>query len=169
MRKRIIKTAKVNDSYTACQTMFYVLTYKRRPSRRAFTLVETLLSILILAAASVVIAAVGQSCLSNYFEGQTYENAWRLADECMSRVEALGPANLVAELPWEGTFPQRYPVYHCLVTVTAGSSENLYEVAVVVRWQRDERIREIQLQSRLYQMPGTVPTDPDKKAVLFTP
>ena len=92
-----------------------------------FTLIEALLSSLILAVGAVVICSLSQRCVVNNVRGWEYEQGYRLVDERLDWVLAEGVGKLAGEEIIRGDFPRRYPDYKYEVKIEPMEREKLYQ------------------------------------------
>ena len=119
-------------------------------NRDGFTLIEALLSSLILAVGAMVICGLSQSCLRNTLRGWEYEQGYRLIDECLDIVAAGEAGELAGKEIIEGDFGQRYPNYTYALKIKPEGSENLYEVTAIVRWEVGPQQYEVEATTLIY-------------------
>lgn len=125
---------------------------KRYKRVKGFTLVEALAGSLLLAVVAVVVCGLSHRCMVNNRRGMEYEQAYRLADECLERVSATGPRELVHKGSLSGDFGQRYPNYQYQLEIELTESTDLWQVTAAVRWGVDGNEYEIQVTTLLYDL-----------------
>ena len=112
-----------------------------------FTLIEAVVSSLILAAGAMIVCTLAGNCLVNNAEGAQYEQAWRLVDECLDRAAAKA-----METPREilqnhkiikGNFAPRFPQYNYTVKIEQTNNEKLYQVSATVTWTIAQQTRQV--------------------------
>ena len=120
-----------------------------RGRRSGFTLVEALVSSLILAAGVVVIGGLTQRCAHTAVRGLEYEQAYRLLDETLDRVTALGlPAS--DEPIVRGDFGPRHPAYHYQLHITPAQIPDLYDVTAHVQWHAGQHQYQVTAATQIY-------------------
>jgi len=125
------------------------------------TLIEILCASMNLAISVVVLLALNRTSILNYSRGQAYEQAWRLADECLDRLSGRGVRILLPQQKLEGDFTPRYSNYRYILTCKPASSENLYKVTVQIHWQENETDQFIETSTYLYDFePSPIPSPP---------
>jgi len=124
--------------------------------KNGFTMIEALLSSLILAVGAVVICGLSQRCTVNNVRGWEYEQAYRLLDECLDTTVAGGQNKPVsAANSMEGNFGDRYPNFRYQIDVKPTTGANLtavdlYEVTGIVHWDVGEREYQVQATTLTY-------------------
>ncbi len=120
-------------------------------STGGFTLVEALASCLLLAVGAVVVCGLSRRCLVNSREGMEYEQAYRLVDECLDRVAAMGLAGYKQQTKVRGDFGERYEGYRYKVEVKEREGGvNLWEVRATVVWGAEEAEKQVSAMTLLY-------------------
>jgi len=123
--------------------------------KSGFTMIEALLSSLILAVGAVVICGLSQRCTVNNVRGWEYEQAYRLLDECLDAV-ADGQDQHVSEVNnIEGNFGDRYPNFRYQINVKPTTSRkmaaaDLYEVTGIVHWDVGGQEYQVQATTLIY-------------------
>ena len=102
---------------------------------RGFTLIEALVSSVILAVGAVVVCGLAQRCAFNTARGVEYEQGYRLIDECLETVVASGVGQLSRQEKVTGDFGGRYPGYAYQVEISESDRAGLYEVLAEVSWR----------------------------------
>ncbi len=116
---------------------------------RGFTLVETLLGVVILALGAAVVVGVSQRCLRHTVRGMEYEQGWYLLDEVMDKSAFSSPAQAVGKVQ-VGDFGSRYPDYRYEIKVASAGQERLYKVTGVVKWDVQSQLYEVQAETLVY-------------------
>ncbi len=102
---------------------------------RGFTLVEALISSLMLAAGAAVVCSLALRCLTNDGYGMYYEQGYRLLDECLDKVIAGGVRESARQEMTVGDFGRRYPQYKYTIEFRKVEQAGLYEVTAEVAWE----------------------------------
>ena len=125
--------------------------------KNGFTMIEALLSSLILAVGAVVICGLSQRCTVNNVRGWEYEQAYRLLDECLDAA-ADGQDQPVSEMnSIEGNFGDRYPNFRYQINFkpTTGrklTAVDLYEVTGIVHWDVGRQEYQVQATTLIYDL-----------------
>ena len=122
--------------------------------KKAFTLLEVLLSCLILAAGAVVICGLSRRCLENTVRGWEYEQAYRLADECLDKMVLQDLSRLDRGEIIKGNFGSRYPNYNYQLEIEPDSAEELYRVTAIVSWDVSGQKYKIKAVTLIYNWSG---------------
>ena len=122
-----------------------------------FTMIEALLSSLILAVGAVVICGLSRRCTVNSIRGWEYEQAYRLLDECLDAVASEQDQPVSAMNNIEGNFGDRYPDFRYQVNVkpaTKGklAAADLYEVTGIVSWDVSGQEYQVQATTLIYDL-----------------
>ena len=125
-------------------------TASERGAGGGFTLVEVLVGGLILAVGAVAICGLSRHCLQNNVRGQYYEQAYRLLDECLDRVAALGIDIFQGEKQIEGESAQGQRNYRYVVRIEPSEQNGLYEATATVTWQESRQDYEVSTATLIY-------------------
>ena len=125
--------------------------------KSGFTMIEALLSSLILAVGAVVICGLSQRCTVNNVRGWEYEQAYRLLDECLDTVADGQDQPVSAMNSIEGNFGDRYPNFRYKVNVKPTTRGNLtavdlYEVTGIVHWNVGTQEYQVQATTLIYDL-----------------
>jgi len=115
-------------------------------SDKGFTLVEVLVSSVILAAGLVTLTGISTRCMSYVQLNRDYEMAWQLMDRQLTMIESMGIDNFIEQEQREGEFggENEYDIKYSWQAKLASESEDaLYRVDVDVFWQRRNRSHKI--------------------------
>ena len=115
--------------------------------RRGYTLIECLLAGMILAGfGAAMAAAIGQASVA-----QAKSNDYRIAaqwlDEAMTRIDLVGPRQLLYEGPTEGRFDERFT---WAASVRSTATLDLYQVEVTIGWASAYGARSVEGHTLLY-------------------
>lgn len=116
-----------------------------------FTLIEALLSSLILAVGAVIIGGLMQRTLQNNLRGWEYEQGYRLVDECLDNVVGQGLAR-IGYGSTEGDFGDRYPNYRYEINIEPAEQTDLYRVTATVLWEIGAQNYEVSASTLLYDL-----------------
>jgi Tfp pilus assembly protein PilV len=125
--------------------------------KSGFTMIEALLSSLILAVGAVVICGLSRRCTVNNVRGWEYEQAYRLLDECLDTVAGGQGRPVSAANSIEGNFGDRYPNFRYQVNVKPTTRGNLaavdlYEVTGIVDWDVGTQEYQVQATTLIYDL-----------------
>ena len=131
---------------------------RRRAGHRGFTVVETLVAGVILAAGAVVIGlSVRQGLRATELAGQ-YQAAAELLDQVMSKVDLIGPDAMLASGPAAGAFDAPNERFNWEVQVEVTDTTDLYQVTARIDWSRvDGSQAQVEAQTLMYDKPGSRP------------
>ncbi|MBN1764509.1 MAG: prepilin-type N-terminal cleavage/methylation domain-containing protein [Sedimentisphaerales bacterium] len=119
--------------------------------RYGFTLIEALLSCVILAVGAVVISGLTQRCMQNNVRGWEYEQAYRLLDETLDKVLVMGiPAHADMGVV-RGDFGERYAHYSYELRYEPTDDKDLYRVTGTVRWNAGSQTYQVQAVTLIYR------------------
>ena len=118
-----------------------------------FTLIEAVVGSLILAVGAVVICGLARRCMDDNARGAQYEQAWRLLDETLDKVVALGVGKQANQAVTEGDFAERFPGYKYKLQIKPTSSSNLYQVDAQVLWVNAAQEYIVQTTALIYDLP----------------
>ena len=90
--------------------------------RRGFTLVEALVAGMILALAGGVLSLTVRQGLRSLTAAMDYQQAAELLDRTLTKIDAIGPARLLAEGPAAGTFAAPHDRFAWKTTVDTTQS-----------------------------------------------
>ena len=129
---------------------------KYNSHKSGFTMIEALLSSLILAVGAVVICGLSRRCTVNNVRGWEYEQAYRLLDECLDTVASGQDQPVSAANSIEGNFGDRYPNFRYQINVKPTTKGNLaavdlYEVTGIVNWDVGTQEYQVQATTLIYE------------------
>ena len=128
---------------------------RRRPHRGGFTLIEALLAGVILAIVGVAITGAATRAIYTAETARGYEHAAELLDRTMTRIDLIGPEQLLREGPTSGSFEPPYEAYRWEADIETLATGYLYEVTVRVSWPSTGGRRSARLSTRLNDEPGS--------------
>ena len=117
-----------------------------------FTLIEALLSSLILAVGAVVVCGLSRHCLQNTVRGLEYEQGYRLLDECLDKVLVDGVGKLAHQETIYGDFGSRYERYKYEVKIEPTDAVDLYRVTAFVGWDVAGQEYQLQAMTLMYDL-----------------
>jgi len=123
--------------------------------KNGFTLIEALLSTMILAVGAMVVCGLSKRCVVNNVRGWEYEQAYRLADECLDRLATDEDRKWTKEERIEGDFGQRFENYKYQITIEPSggkefSADDLYKVTAFVYWEVAGQKYQVQASTLIY-------------------
>jgi len=129
----------------------------RRPGPRAggFTLVETLAAGMILAVAGATLSLSVRLGLQSLQRAADLQLAASLADRVLTKVDLLGPAAMLAEGPASGAFEPPDEGFAWTIAIDPPNADDLYRVTVTVTWDVRGTTRTVDVQTLLYDPPGS--------------
>lgn len=131
--------------------------YAGRKGRGGFTLVEALVSSVLLGMAAAALCALTTRCLVSTRLNRDHELAWQVLDRQLRLVDTMGIDAYVAQGEREGIAEMGGRVFSWQITVSLEDIGNLYEVTVMVGWVENKRSRRITASTMLNgQTPAVV-------------
>ena len=121
-----------------------------------FTLVETIVSNVILCGAVVTLGAVGTLCLTQTKLNSQYETAASLADRQLALIDYIGIDDFIQKGQTEGEFESGQVKYTWRADIVSLGIDNLYGITLTVSWMHRNRQYKVVLESRLNGSGGTV-------------
>jgi prepilin-type N-terminal cleavage/methylation domain-containing protein len=116
---------------------------------RGFTLVEMIVTSVILCGAVLALGAISTRSLVGTRLNRQYEVAAALADRQLRLIDYIGVDNFIEFGQKEGEFEQFEPGYHWEVITESVGIGNLYLVKVTVSWVERNRPYSISVDTRL--------------------
>ena len=110
-------------------------TFKK--NRKAFSLVEMIVTAVLLSAAVVTICAITNRSLSGVKSNRQHELAWELLDRQLTLIDAVGVEEFVELGQMQGQFQtdsQFGTTYYWQVQTEQALADNLYDISMVVYW-----------------------------------
>ncbi len=117
---------------------------------QGFTLIEVLISSVILAGGAIVIFSLSQRCLRNTIRGIEYEQAYRLLDETLDTIPAGDLIKMAQKGTAPGDFGSRYPAYKYELTFKPTKTNNLFHVTATITWHLARQQYQLQADTLLY-------------------
>jgi type II secretory pathway pseudopilin PulG len=117
--------------------------------KKGFTLVETIVSNVILCGAVVTLGAVGTLCLTQAKLNSQYETAAALADRQLSFIDYMGVDTFVQKGQMEGEFEGGQVKYTWQANIASLGLDNLYAVTLQVTWMHRNRQYKVVVDTRL--------------------
>ena len=125
-----------------------------RRGRGGFTLIEALVSSLLLGMAAAALCSMSTRCLVSTRLNRGHEMAWSVLDRQMRFVDTMGIDTYVAEGDREGIEEMGGRMFSWRIAVSLEPIGNLYQVTVAVRWVENKRGRQISASTMLN---GSIP------------
>jgi len=122
----------------------------RHKNQLGFTLIEAVLSSLILAVGAVVVCGLAQRYMFSYQHGAEYEIACRLLDECLEKITVPDNNVLAEHKTISGDFGQQYPRYDYLITIEPAETHGLYQVTAQVNWKHAGLMYKVTTSTRIF-------------------
>jgi len=120
-----------------------------KSDKKGFTLVETILSTVILCGAVLALGGISTRCLSGTRLNRQYERAAALADRQLAMIDYTGVEEFIELGRTEGQFEGYKPVYYWKVVTESQDIDNLYLVTVTVSWFERNRQHSVSLDTML--------------------
>lgn len=121
-------------------------------NKPAFTIVEALISALLLAIGAVVVFGITQHCQRNSIRCIQYETAYQILDECFEQALLTGPTALQQPETSPPTQITRSNTnYNCTYDVAAAQQDNLYEITITIDWQYKQNAHQITANTLIYE------------------
>ena len=117
--------------------------------RSGFNLVETMVASVILSGAVLALGAVSSGALTQMRLNRQYEAAASIVDKQLTLIDAVGMDQFIEQGQSEGVVEEPEPGYTWAVQTEYVGIDNVYLVAVTVRWLDRRRPRQIVVQTRL--------------------
>ena len=128
---------------------------KYKKNKRAFSVVEALISAVVLTVAVVMIASIVTRSLISSARRIDYQTALDLARKQIAVIEHVGVNNLLGSNLLNGEVESRSINYNWQVKINQSTLDALYEVEVRVDWKRASQVKHIILETRLYDNQDT--------------
>ena len=130
--------------------------------RRGFTLVETLVSGVILALSAVALGAVISQGMNSLTLARDYQQAAELLDQTLTKIDLIGPSTLLYEGPTADFFDPPYDRFAWQAQIESRTEGYLYEVTVRIVWITPVGTqRSVQAQTLLNDAPDSRPSGLD--------
>ena len=117
--------------------------------RSGFNLVETMVASVILSGAVLALGAVSSGALTQMRLNRQYEAAASIVDKQLTLIDAVGIDQFIEQGQSEGVVEELEPGYAWTVQTEYVGIDNVYLVAITVRWLDRQRPRQIVVQTRL--------------------
>ncbi len=114
-----------------------------------FTLIEAIVSNVILCGAVVTIGAISTQCLSRINIDRKYEMAASIADRQLTMIEYVGVENFIEAGQMEGEFENDQVRYVWQAAVEEMEIDGLYEIAILVSFRQYNRQYSLLVRTRL--------------------
>jgi len=115
------------------------MTVREKTRKHGFTLIETIVSSVILCGAVLTVGAISTRSLTGTTINRRYETALALIDKQLSLIDYLGIEEFIDMGQTEGDFEGYEPVYHWKVTTSYEEIDSLYLVTITVTWVENNR------------------------------
>lgn len=125
-----------------------------RQHRRGFTLIECLLAGMVLALFGSAMTLTLTQATTARAEARQRRVAAAYLDEVLTRVDMIGPAQLLREGPLNGALS---PEFSWELDVTQAPASDLYTVTATISWQGTRGERSVVGATKLYDPPGARP------------
>jgi len=119
------------------------------PTKRGFTLVETILASVILCGAVLALGAIGTRCLSETRLNREYEVAAALLDRQLTMIDYVGIEEFLEMGQMEGQLEEFEPGYYWSVVAESQGIGNLYQVSITVSWVERNRRHSVSVDTML--------------------
>lgn len=124
--------------------------------KSGFTLIEAIVSNVILCGAVVTIGAISTRCLSRINIDRLYEMAASIADRQLTMIEYVGVENFLELGQMEGEFENDRVRYVWQAAVEEMEIDGLYEIAVLVSFRQHNRQYSLLVCTRLNGTSSTI-------------
>ena len=119
-------------------------------ARRGFTLVETLAAGVILGLSAAVLGITVSSNMRSLALARDFQRAAELLDRTLTKIDTIGPAQLLAEGPTAGGFNPPHERFIWTATIERRFEGDLYDVTVRIAWPTpDGKQRSVEAQTFL--------------------
>ena len=133
---------------------------QRQPD--GFTLVEVLVAGVILALSAAVLGMTISQSMRSLALARDYQEAAELLDKTLTKIDLIGPSNLLNEVPSENMFEPPHDRFAWKVQIEPYAQGHLYEVTVHILWKTPGgTTRSIEAQTLLNDPPDSRPTELD--------
>ena len=127
-------------------------------NRRGFTLVETLVAGVVLAISAAVLGTTVSQAMRSLTLARDYQRAAELLDKTLAKVDLIGPARLMYEMPENNVFDPPHDRFSWQMKIDSRNEGDLYEVTVYILWRTPAgESRWIQGQTLLNDPPDSRP------------
>lgn len=131
-------------------------------NNRGFTLVEAILSTIILCTAVLALGGVSTRALSRSHVNSRYETAANLADKQLTIIDNMGIDTFVRRNITEGVFEEKKSSYRWEADTQWEGTDNLYIVTITVSWNEMNRWHSVTVKTMMNGkvtqrgIPGTI-------------
>ena len=108
------------------RTLFY--------KRKAFTLIEALVSCVILAGALMALFALSSQCLNRVRLNQQYDLAAQLLDRQLTAIDYMGIDQFIELGKTSGQIEESDMTYYWQASIASENIDNLYTVTMTISW-----------------------------------
>ena len=116
---------------------------RRANRKKGFTLVETILSSVIMCGAVLALGSIGTRCLSETRLNRHYEKASSLANKQLHMIDFMGVEEFIEAGVMSGTFEEIDLMYGWTVQTQSQEIDNLYLVRVTVSWSERRHVQSV--------------------------
>ena len=121
---------------------------------------EALVAGVILALWAAVLGTTISQSMGSLALARDYQQAAELLDKTLTKIDMIGPARVMFEVPSEGVFEAPRERFSWQREIEARTEGHLYEVTVRIRWTTPGgQIQSIEAQTLLNDQPGSRPSE----------
>jgi len=115
----------------------------RLTNNKGFTLIEALVSCVILTGALVTLSAVNTRSMTNIRLNRQRDLAWQILDRQLTTIESMGIDQFVDQGITSGEIEESDLTYNWDVEINSEDIDNLYQVNITVRWFNLNKIHQV--------------------------
>ena len=133
-----------------------------KKNRKAFSLVEMIVTAVLLSAAVVTICAITNRSLSGVKSNRQHEFAWELLDRQLTLIDAVGVEEFVELGQMQGQFQtdtQFGTTYYWQVQTEQALADNLYDISMIVYWGPENRRQSVSVSTAINAAPATATSE----------
>ena len=122
---------------------------RERRDNKGFSLVETIVSSIILSGAVLAVGAIGTRSMVETRLNRQYETAAALIDKQLALIDYMGIDEFIEQGETEGVFADYEPGYNWEVQTEYQDIDNLYLVRIKMSWVERKRIYDLTVDTML--------------------
>ena len=121
---------------------------QRLKNSKGFTLIEALVSCVVLTGALVTLIAVNTRSMTNIRLNRQRDLAWQILDRQLTTIESMGIEEFIDQGITSGEIEESDLTYNWEIEVNSEDIDNLYQVNITVRWFNLNKFHQVSADTR---------------------
>lgn len=117
-------------------------------NNKGFTLIEALVSCVILTGALVTLIAVNTRSMTNIRLNRQRDLAWQILDRQLTTIDSMGIDQFIDQGITSGEFEESDLTYNWEIEINSEDIDNLYQANITVRWFNLNKFHQIAADAR---------------------